>query len=150
MNIHTLKAERSAKQTEMRALAGREAAGETLGDNERARFDALDTETRALEDKLNRAERVAQFERAAHAEPVSGHADAATLERRFSVGKALFEISDNGALTGAELEYSREHRSLTRWVVELTSTRWTGPWVALTNRNRWSPMTSRQIGRAHV
>ena len=111
MNIHTLKAERSAKQTEMRALAGREAAGETLGDGERARFDALDTETRALEDKLNRAERVAQFERAAHAEPVSGHADMASLERRFSVGKALSEIGENGRLTGAELEFSQQHRS---------------------------------------
>ncbi len=34
---------------------------------------------------------------------------------------------------------------LTRWVTPSTSTRWTGPCVAVTSRNRWPPTISRAV-----
>lgn len=95
MNIHSLKETRASKITAMRAL----------GDNpDAAKFDALETEVRALDKQIKNAQTLAEFERQADAEP-DARLDAEV--REFSVAKAIRE-SVAGGLTGREAEVSAE------------------------------------------
>jgi HK97 family phage major capsid protein len=94
-NIVSLRETRAAKITAMRAL----------GDNpDAAKFDALETEVRALDKQIRNAETLAEFERHADAEP-DARLDAEV--REFSVAKAIRE-SVAGNLTGREAEVSAE------------------------------------------
>jgi hypothetical protein len=62
-NIPSLKEQRAMRVAELRAIASKEANGGTIDDNERARFDELEAELRGLDDRLRRAETVAEYER---------------------------------------------------------------------------------------
>jgi HK97 family phage major capsid protein len=93
--LSSLQETRAAKITAMRAL----------GDNpDAAKFDALETEVRALDKQIKNAATLAEFERQADAEP-DARLDAEV--REFSVAKAIRE-SVNGNLTGREAEVSAE------------------------------------------
>ncbi|WP_299935351.1 phage major capsid protein [uncultured Nitratireductor sp.] len=95
MNLASLQETRASKIAEMRAL----------GDNPDAtKFDKLETEVRDLDKSIKRAATLAEFERAAEAEP--DHKFEAET-REFSVAKAIRE-SVNGGLTGREAEVSAE------------------------------------------
>jgi HK97 family phage major capsid protein len=107
LSTHALKEKRAAKQDEMKAIM----AKADISNEDRARFDSLEAETRNLNADLRRVAVMEEAERNAHAEPVDGSRNGvADLERRFSPGKALFETYE-GKLTGAEAEYAAEHRS---------------------------------------
>jgi hypothetical protein len=84
-NIPSLKEQRAMKVAELRAIASKEAKGQTIDDNERKRFDELETELRALEERLRHAEVVADWERRADAQPISGTGDRSfDVERPFN------------------------------------------------------------------
>ncbi|WP_445222115.1 phage major capsid protein [Bradyrhizobium sp. Pa8] len=94
-NINQLKETRASKIAALRAL----------GDNPDAtKFDALETEVRALDVQIKNAATLAEFERQADAEP-DARLDAEV--REFSVAKAIRE-SVAGGLTGREAEVSAE------------------------------------------
>ncbi len=94
-NIVSLRETRAAKITALKAL----------GDNpDAAKFDALETEVRALDKQIKNAATLAEFERQADAEP-DARLDAEV--REFSVAKAIRE-SVAGSLTGREAEVSAE------------------------------------------
>ena len=96
MTLAELKEKRGAKVSELTAI-NEKALKESrdLGDGERKRFDALETEARALSDQIDRAERVAAFERAEHAEPVAGAIRPHDL-RGYSLPRAVSGGSDRG------------------------------------------------------
>jgi HK97 family phage major capsid protein len=75
MTIKELRAKRAAALAELKTLADKETRGEALADNERQRFDTLETEIRSLDDQLGRAERVAEMERRAPAAPIGERRD---------------------------------------------------------------------------
>jgi HK97 family phage major capsid protein len=112
MNVHDLHETRASKIAEMRTINTLAMdAGRDLDDSERARFAALEGETRAVQSQIDRSESISRMERLeAAAESSTGFLDARQLESRISVGKALAEFQD-GKLTGAEAEYAKEHRS---------------------------------------
>jgi HK97 family phage major capsid protein len=102
-----LQEQRGKKQDEMKAIMGKPA----LDDNDRKRFDELETEVRNLNSDIRRVGLVEQAERVEHAEPVEGRGNELfDLERRFNVGKATAEFAA-GKLTGVEAEYNQEKRS---------------------------------------
>jgi HK97 family phage major capsid protein len=113
MNLHTLRESRAAKVETLKALAAKaEAERRDLSADESTAFDAGRAEVEKLDRDIRNAEFLAEAERRAEAEPVSGsHRDLADLERRFRVGKAIAEMSEHGRMTGAEGEYAAEHRS---------------------------------------
>jgi HK97 family phage major capsid protein len=106
--LHELREKRSAKVAEMRTMNEKAATeNRDLDEGERKRFDTLDTETRALNDQIGRAERLAEYERhEANGEPVGG-ADMERELRNYSLAKATREGS-NGSLTGLEAEVHAE------------------------------------------
>lgn len=109
--IH-LREQRGAKLDLLRPLGDKVLKGENLNDDELNRFNTLDGEVRAMGEQIDRAERYAELERRAEAEPVTERGgDMADLEARFSPAKALAEFVETGRLTGAEAEYAAEHRS---------------------------------------
>jgi HK97 family phage major capsid protein len=93
LNIHHAKEQRAAKMTELKAVV-----------NDPAKFDALETEIRNLDKDIARAEKVAELERVAEAEP-----DASQQRelRTYSVAKAITE-SLAGKLSGVEREQHDE------------------------------------------
>lgn len=95
INIASLKETRASKIDAMRAL----------GDNpDAAKFDALETEVRALDKQIKNAATIAEFERMSEASP-DARLDAEV--REFSVSKAIRE-SVAGKLSGREAEVSSE------------------------------------------
>src|SRR5581483_94210 len=105
MRLPELKAQRATKIAELRSL-NEKAMHERrdLDENERNRFEALDAEVRKLNEQIERAERLAAYERIeASADPVTPRAgdSMVALERRFSIGRAIHDFSEGGALTGA-------------------------------------------------
>ncbi|WP_442756601.1 phage major capsid protein [Methylocystis sp. JAN1] len=106
---------RSALVDEMSTLVAKDMAG-TLGDEERARFETLDSEVKALDDRIARARKVEAYERVADADPVTGGPGARDL-RGYSVARAL-RSSLAGRLDGlegemhAELSKGRETRGI--------------------------------------
>jgi len=101
--LNELKEQRAAKVAEMETLH----AKERMEGNEEARFKALETEVRALNDNIHRAETMAEFERfEARGENVSGEHMQREL-RNYSIAKATRE-SMNGNLTGLEAEMNTE------------------------------------------
>lgn len=109
MNLNDLRDKRAAKIAEMRAINDK-----AMNDNrdfdagERGKFDALETETRALEDQIGRAEKLAAFERLeANGERVSGEGEMRSATGKYSVAKAISEALA-GRLTGVEAEFQQE------------------------------------------
>ncbi|KQW23120.1 hypothetical protein ASC80_07390 [Afipia sp. Root123D2] len=94
-NINSLRETRASKITALRAL------GDTP---DATKFDALETEVRALDTQIKNAATLAEFERQADAAPDT-RLDAEV--REFSVAKAIRE-SVAGGLTGREAEVSAE------------------------------------------
>lgn len=112
-NLASLKETRAAKTDALRSIvATAERENRNLNDQEQGAFDTGKAEIERLDRDIRNAEFLAEAERRADAEPVSGRGDSlAGLERRFQVGKAIAEFSESGRLTGAEAEWSAENRS---------------------------------------
>ena len=113
MNVHALKEARAAKVDALKALTAKAAAeNRDMNDAESREFDTGRSGVERLDRDIRNAEFLADAERRAEAEPMTGQRrDMADLERRFRVGKAVAEFSENGRMTGAEGEYAAEHRS---------------------------------------
>lgn len=106
-STHALKETRGKKQDEMKAIM----AKSELTNEDRARFDALETEVRGINADLKRVALIEEAERHEHADPVEGRSgDLGDLEQRYHLGKALSEHL-SGKLTGVEAEYATERRS---------------------------------------
>ncbi|WP_036283854.1 phage major capsid protein [Methylocystis sp. ATCC 49242] len=106
---------RTGLVAEMSGLVAKDLAG-TLGDEERARFETIDSDVKALDAKIDRARKVEAYERIADASPVTGGPGARDL-RGYSVSRAL-RGSLGGRLDGlegemhAELSKGRETRGI--------------------------------------
>lgn len=102
-----LKEQHGFKVAELRSLVETaETAERDLTAEEKARFDALKGETKALEARIARAETLAEYERRAEAAPVSGDPMQRDLSR-YSVARALRGALD-GRLSGLEAECHAE------------------------------------------
>lgn len=106
MKLNDLREQRETKMAELRALSTKEEAGETLADNERARFDTLETEVRTIDGSIRRAETARQLELRADATPVGECRDRLTVEG-FSATRALRGFAA-GKLDGIEGEWHAE------------------------------------------
>lgn len=118
MKLNDLKEKRAAKIAEMRTInEAAMTANRDLDDGERGKFDALEKETRTLEDQIGRAEKLAAYERLeATGEHVGGDGEMRRELRNYSLSAAI-----NGAMTGrltgreaevhAELSKGREQRT---------------------------------------
>jgi HK97 family phage major capsid protein len=107
--LHELREKRAARVAEMQSLvATAEAAGRDLADNEVQRFDTLKEETRGLDQSIARAETLAELERRADADPITGHGGLADLEQRVNVLAVVRAQMEGRALSGAEAEYNAE------------------------------------------
>ncbi len=103
MSLPQLREQRATKIAEMRTLTDT-AQGEKrdLSENEAARFDALEGETRAIDTQIGRTEKLDALERAA-ANVNDGPKDQPEL-RSYSIAKALRQGTD-GRLDGIEAEW---------------------------------------------
>ena len=95
MNLHHLNETRTAKIAEMRGLGANPDA---------TKFDALESEVRALDTQIKRAATLAEFERHAETQP---DANAEKELRSYSIAKAIRE-ANSGSLTGREKEQNDE------------------------------------------
>ena len=109
MNLNDLREQRSGKITEMRAINEKAMHdNRDLDDGERKRFDALDKETRALDDQIGRAEKLAAYERIeATAEQVGGDGEMRRELRNYSLASAIGGAL-SGRLSGREAEVHQE------------------------------------------
>jgi HK97 family phage major capsid protein len=111
--LNSLKETRASKVDALKAIAARaEAERRDLTSIEQTEFDTGRSSVDQLDRELRNAEFLADMERRADAEPITGNRGGMVdLESRYSVGKALAEFSEHGRLTGAEAEFQAEHRS---------------------------------------
>lgn len=111
LKVHELKEARAVKVAEMSNLTKAD-----MGDEARSRFDDLDEEVRAIDADILRAEKLAEYERHAHADPVTDGPTSRDL-RSYSVARAI-RGSLAGRLDGlegemhAELSKGRESRGI--------------------------------------
>jgi len=112
MRLHELTETRAGRLDALKAIASKaEAEKRDLYDAERAAFDAGRAEIEKLDRDIRNAAFLAEAEKRAHAEPITGTGDTlGAIERRFRFGKALAEHAE-GRLTGAEAEWNAERRS---------------------------------------
>lgn len=105
--VNTLREKRTAKVAEMRGLTdAAQTAARDLTQDERSRFDTLESEVRSLSNQITDAEKLAEFERIeARAETISG--PMARELRGYSIAKAVGE-SAAGRLSGIEAEWHQE------------------------------------------
>ena len=77
MNIHTLHEKRAAKVAELRTINDTAMnANRDLDDSERAKFTAIEAETRSIQSQIDRAEQIARLEKMeAATESSSGYRD---------------------------------------------------------------------------
>lgn len=108
MKLQDLKEQRAAKVADMRAINEKAlAANRDLDDGEREAFDKLGKEIRSLTDQIDRADKLAEFERLeAPGEPVGGPEMQREM-RNYSLAKAIRE-SHGDRLTGREAEVHDE------------------------------------------
>lgn len=118
MNINDLREKRSAKISEMRTINDKAMNDKRdLDDGERRQFDALEKETRSIDDQISRAEKLAAYERVeAAGDRVGGDGEMRRELRNYSLAAAI-----NGALSGRlsgreaemhqELSKGREQRA---------------------------------------
>ncbi|MDZ4691300.1 phage major capsid protein [Terricaulis sp.] len=110
MKLHELKEARAKKVAELRTINDA-ANGNELPAEQRSRFDAVETEVRALNDQIGRAERLAEFERtAATGTPINdnGTPDFERECRAFSLTRALAYASGLTVDAAREVEVSQE------------------------------------------
>lgn len=113
MTLRALKEARAAKLAEMRALhKTAEDANRDFEDNERARYQALENEIEALDQRIRRAERADEMERAAPGERIDdGAPDFTRACQRFDILRAVrSRLPDLGSAEdfGLEREVSAE------------------------------------------
>lgn len=109
MKLHELKEARARKVAELRAINDN-ANGSDLSAEQRTKFDALEVDVRSLNDQIGRAERLAEFERAATATPVGNDnaPDFARECRSYSLTRALAYASGLSVDAAREVEVSQE------------------------------------------
>lgn len=108
MKLTELKESRSDKIGRMSAInecADRE--NRDLRADERKEFDAIDAEVRQINERIGRAEKIAEFERLQEPGELVGGAEMHRELRGYNVAKAITE-SMNGALSGLEAEVDQE------------------------------------------
>jgi hypothetical protein len=110
LNIPSIQEQRATKVAELRAIASKEAAGTTPTDEERSRFNEIEVELRGLDEKLRRAQVLAEFERRMDGEPVtSGENKLDVKMRTFSLRKAILsQVPGHSEDTSRERELSAE------------------------------------------
>jgi HK97 family phage major capsid protein len=107
--LQDLKEQRAAKVAEMRTI-NEKASNDNrdLDEGERKQFDALEKEVRGLGDQIDRAERLATYERLeARGEPVGGGGEMQRELRSYSLAAAI-NGALSGRLTGREAEVHQE------------------------------------------
>jgi len=109
MTLQELREKRAAKIAEARALNDKAMNdSRDLDDAERRQFSALDTEIRALEEQVGRAEKLAAYERLeAAGERVGGDGEMRRELRSYSLASAI-NGALGGRLTGREAEVHQE------------------------------------------
>ncbi len=110
LKLHEMKEARAAKVREMRSLQDA-ANGADLAAEARTRFDALETEVRALNDNIERETRVAEYERTASATAINdnGARDFDREVRSFSLIRAAAHLAQIPGVDAArEIEISQE------------------------------------------
>jgi HK97 family phage major capsid protein len=109
MKLNDLKETRAAKIAEMRTINDKAMAdNRDLDEGERTKFDALEKETRTLEDQIGRAEKLAAYERLeAAGERVGGEGEMRHELRNYSLSAAI-NGAMTGRLTGREAEVHQE------------------------------------------
>lgn len=109
MTLQELREKRAAKIAEARALNDKAMNdNRDLDDAERRQFGALDTEIRALEEQVGRAEKLAAYERLeAAGERVGGDGEMRRELRNYSLASAI-NGALSGRLTGREAEVHQE------------------------------------------
>ncbi len=110
MTLRELIEKRAGKITELRILHDNaQTENRDLTDDERSRFDALESEVRALGDQIKRAEALADMERRADARPVDGTPDFDSECRAVSLASVIAAQQPNAAGDfGREREVSQE------------------------------------------
>lgn len=109
MKLNDLKETRAAKIAEMRTINDKAMAdNRDLEEGERTKFDALEKETRTIEDQIGRAEKLAAYERLeAAGERVGGEGEMRRELRNYSLSAAI-NGAMTGRLTGREAEVHQE------------------------------------------
>lgn len=110
MKLHELREARAKKVAELRQINEAANGGELSGE-QRTRFDTLETEVRALDDKINRETRIAEYERTAAATPINdnGTPDYEREVRSFSLIRAAAYLAQIPGVDAArEIEISQE------------------------------------------
>lgn len=112
-NLASLRETRASRLDALRAITAKAASeSRDLNDQEQGAFETGQAEITRIDRSIRNAEFLAEAERHAHADPVTGEGgDMAELEARYNPGKALAEYAERGQLTGAEAEYAAEYRS---------------------------------------
>ncbi len=106
MRLSDLQESRGVMVAEIRSLIEKaDTEKRDLSDNERARFDALKNEISGLDDRITRAQTVADLERIANASPITGERSGHPDLSRYSLARAIRSAS-NGKLDGLEGEIS--------------------------------------------
>jgi HK97 family phage major capsid protein len=109
MKLHELLEKRAAKLGRMRAMmTALETRGGDFTDGETAEYSALESEIRALNAQIKRAEDFAGLERTASATPVSGTPDFDQACADYSLVRALAHASGLNVDAGREINVSQE------------------------------------------
>lgn len=114
--LHDLQQQRKAKVTELRSIqTAADNDSRDLSDNERQRFDTLESEVRSLDSQIDRAARLETLERAAAADPVqgTGNREFDREAQRYSLTRAIAHVSGLRVDAKREEEISQEieHRT---------------------------------------
>lgn len=110
MKLHELRESRAKKVSELRSLNDA-ANGSELSGEARSRFDTLETEVRALDEKISRETRIAEYERTAAATPINdnGTRDFDREVRNFSLIRAAAYLAQIPGVDAArEIEVGQE------------------------------------------
>jgi HK97 family phage major capsid protein len=110
LRLIELKETREAKRAEAATLL----KADSLDDNGRARFDALDSEIRALDGDILRHEKAAEYERRAAGKPVKGDGaerEFSDLVGKFELRQVVLNLDEGKALHGQTAEIVSELRN---------------------------------------
>ena len=108
MKLHELLEQRAKKIAEMRTLqTTADTASRDLSDNERQRFDQIETEVRAINEKIERVQRLDALERSAAATPLNGDTPDFDRECR-TPGLFLDAIAASAGIEGRDTGRVRE------------------------------------------
>jgi HK97 family phage major capsid protein len=109
MRLSDLQESRHSKVAELRNLVTTaETEKRDLSDQERGRFDSLKTEIGGLDDRIGRAQTVADLERLAAASPITGERSGHPDLRNYSLARAIRSAASGKGADGLEGEISAE------------------------------------------